>query len=1044
MRVSNFICDSSFHLRVLQKTKCFITALLLSTTCLANTDTNDEYQYDSFEDFQSTINELMGQDPNLDKRSTNKYLSSSMFNISGPLEVSTTWSDIYGPIVTTKYTGLLNPQNAFAIEGAIGAKENRVNLTFGHVLSPRQRMKITAERLAQKQAFDFYSGSIDEWVSQYAAGGEYQYLVGKSAINNISIGGYYARALDKSLDPILYLDDDNNYFINYRHIAGATSMGGNISLGLQPWKTGLITLTSYYDSVRYNSIYSDVSAEDSNTFGYGIELEQYLSSALKASLKYSARAFYDTIQAGIQFFHNIRHDKAAIGVSLGVSRTNYNTLTETNTANSSENAITIDLQYYFTPIRNAYTMPSFNFESLTSWVSNPAVRMETVLAAADQENIAAELIWSKSLTFTPVDINTEIISWSTNASSNVPDSSIAYYLEVTSEEDADFKPYSDDVTKITSKTITGLKPKTNYQATLSVTEALTQQTIIVTEHFRTIGGEVIDWNPNISSSNETTGSVLLSFTAPTRSVTTDKINYEITLTNTIDSSTHQYTISDSTVEAGQAVTLRADGLTLDTKYKITITATNDHEDYYNITEDNYFCQTAKEEGNLSYPIVDDAFTTPTSIQFYWTAPERYNDEEVSYTLTLINKKDDFETQHIYHKSSSAAAGATITFNTSSGDPLTPNTMYDVTLSATSDHTSYVETNTTAQTSYQSISLNKLSVAENTTGTSIIFEWKAPERYGNDQIKYTLTLTSEGSSSPDTHTYNFTSTDDVNTTITLNTANHFTLIPNTLYNVELSVEDTDHTKYNNDEAKTNVTTPFATPVTLNAPTAESSTATSIKFRWDSPERYGSDGVIYTLTLTNKDTGDKHTYTDISFSNDTSAGVSLTFDTASAGNDALLPNTTYDAVLSAENTHTAYQDSQATTGSTEQGKAYWSQSHPITAEALGYNGYSYPYEIYWKNVKLDPADNTKTIEYNYTIKEIAYWVGNPGTVVQVYKGTINRSVDDPDPSASSVRVEASDNHFSDNKYLEITVTASVKDDTNGNYQSVTTGPERVDVY
>ena len=84
--------------------------------------------------------------------------------------------------------------------------------------------------------------------------------------------------------------------------------------------------------------------------GYGVALEQYIASALKTTAEYSHRALYNTIQGGIQWLHNIRHNKAAIGMSLGYTRNNYNDNTASDT--NLENIVTLGLQYYFMPVQN--------------------------------------------------------------------------------------------------------------------------------------------------------------------------------------------------------------------------------------------------------------------------------------------------------------------------------------------------------------------------------------------------------------------------------------------------------------------------------------------------------------------------------------------------------------------------------------------------------------------------------------------------------------------------------------------------------------------
>jgi hypothetical protein len=520
-----------------KKTKKYLSPLIIisivtvagfTITSQAKDNGDDTY----YTNFQSKIDKAMGQDPNLTTQYSNPSLSSSMFNVNGPLQVSINWSDVYGPMLETHYANLLSDTNAIAIEGNLGSMQNRINVTLGHVFSPKNRIKITAERLAQKQTFDFYSGSIDEWVSQYAGGAELQHLIGGGFFNNISAGGYYARSGSKDLDPIIYTDTTGSEWINYRHIAGANSTGGHVSLGLKPWKTGMVTVTSYYDSVNYNTEYSDVSAEDSSSLGYGVALEQYIASTLKATAEYSHRALYDTIEGGIQWFHNIRHNKAAIGMSLGYTHNNYN---DTTGDTNSENMYTVGLQYYFMPIRNNFTLPTFNFQSLTAWASEPAVRMEKVMATADQKKEGLSLQWQNpNLSHQPgIDTSHESITWSNTAKSNIPNDTISYQL-IVKETNSGTIVYNKSFISESSTIVPNLSPGINYTAQVKATSSISHQ--VATSNldvFTTDGSELVyDYAPVINETGKTEQSVTLSWTGPNRYDNHSNVTYTLTLINT--------------------------------------------------------------------------------------------------------------------------------------------------------------------------------------------------------------------------------------------------------------------------------------------------------------------------------------------------------------------------------------------------------------------------------------------------------------------------------------------------------------------------------
>jgi hypothetical protein len=425
---------------------------------------NSLYRYRSFDEFQGNVN-----------NDTQDYiLTNSMLGFSGPLSFSLTFSDQYHFIFNTQYVSLINAMNAFSIEADLGARENRINITAAHAFSLQNRLKLTVERLGQKQSFTFDSGVVDTWVSQYAGGAVFQHLLGEGVLNNISIGGYYARAPNKTLSPTIY-SFQNTFFVNYRHIAGSTSVGMNTSIGIQPWATGIVTLTGYYDCVRYHHIYNNVSAPDKTNIGYGIALSQYISSSLQGSLNYAYRAIYRTLAVSIQWMHNVFHDKRSIALSIAASQTRSDTI-------AYDNRLTLGLNYYFVPMSNAYQPPTFNMLSLKNWTAEPAVRMDEVLAAADQLSEKVNLSSSININeFVTHGIISADIDW-TKASTNIPNAHIIYKLSVEKTSNVEsvnhsveyFEPFKDKlITNDRHFTITKLEPGVWYRAKLSLIETTT-------------------------------------------------------------------------------------------------------------------------------------------------------------------------------------------------------------------------------------------------------------------------------------------------------------------------------------------------------------------------------------------------------------------------------------------------------------------------------------------------------------------------------------------------------------------------------------------
>jgi hypothetical protein len=371
-----------------------------------------------------------GLQGNNNLQNQNLALSSDMFGISGPLAFNITISDPYGLILNAQYTRLFNQKNAYSILADLGFKTNRVNLTLGHAFSHKNRIKLSVERLAQKQSFEFDSGSIDKWVSQYAGGAEFQHLLGAGVLNNFAVGGYYARALSQNLDPVVY-DVSGAPWVNYRHIAGATSKGINTSVGVRPWKSGILTLTGYYDWVQYHNIYANVSANDSQEFGFGVTWNQYITESLQGTLSYTHRAVYKTVEAGIQWVHNIFHQTRAISLALSGSHSSSDNVPH-------DNSLTVGMEYHFAPINHAYQMPSFHMNALKTWTATPAVHMDQVIVAADQMSEAAFILPSTDhlFSFSTIKLDSdqiaENIHWG-EISTNIPHAQLEYHLTILKE-----------------------------------------------------------------------------------------------------------------------------------------------------------------------------------------------------------------------------------------------------------------------------------------------------------------------------------------------------------------------------------------------------------------------------------------------------------------------------------------------------------------------------------------------------------------------------------------------------------------------------------
>ncbi|MCK4870136.1 MAG: putative Ig domain-containing protein [Gammaproteobacteria bacterium] len=322
----------------------------------------------------SSVALCFGADPN-----QTLNLNSSQLGFKGPWQSSLEYSDQYGFNLNNKYTQVLGIADAIALELDFGTNEYRLGATWAHMLNLQQRIKITVERLAQKLAFDFASGTTHNWIGQNAIGGEYQYLLNHSWLNSIDIGGYYAKANSKTLSTVTFWQNGALYD-NIRHIAGATSENVNFGIDTHPWKTGLVNFNLDYDNVHFNPLYE--TADNKSGIGGAIALQQLLSKKLKLQLSSSFRQPFDQYQAGLFWLPKTTRGTR---LELGLNYAHVNNHIDL----PNENRYGIQLTFSWGNKQNTqiadYNLTPNNTENLKTWTDAPVVHMPTVLAMRDQK-----------------------------------------------------------------------------------------------------------------------------------------------------------------------------------------------------------------------------------------------------------------------------------------------------------------------------------------------------------------------------------------------------------------------------------------------------------------------------------------------------------------------------------------------------------------------------------------------------------------------------------------------------------------------------------
>lgn len=140
----------------------------------------------------------------------NLSLTSPQLGLSGPLNWGVTYSDLTGTYFKAQYVLSLGERLALGALSEYGSDQYRINGTLGYGFSPTAQIKLTAERFGQRLPFQFDSGDIESRVHQDAYGVRFQQLLNLPFIQGINLGGYYADASSKNLNPVIFTSDGSN------------------------------------------------------------------------------------------------------------------------------------------------------------------------------------------------------------------------------------------------------------------------------------------------------------------------------------------------------------------------------------------------------------------------------------------------------------------------------------------------------------------------------------------------------------------------------------------------------------------------------------------------------------------------------------------------------------------------------------------------------------------------------------------------------------------------------------------------------------------
>jgi hypothetical protein len=309
-------------------------------------------------------------------------LNNDMFGLHDPFSLQAVYSKLFGMTVEGTYTQILGLKDAALLELDLGGKQRRIAGTWGHALTTNQLFKITAENLSQNLDFDFVTGKIRKWMYQNAIGGSYVYLIKNGLFNDINLNAYYSKANSKNLPSIDYTSG-SGIFRDFRRIAGGIDKSASVGVHLLPTPATLIGIAADYDNVSYK-MRNDLSTKrDENGLGATVSLDQLINDHIKFNLLASHRKPYQDYKAEVDWLVN-----STPGSSLELGVLGERVIGNLGTRNDTQGGVNFAYTWGGNPTAKPmlYGVPKADtgISGLRDWVSNPAVRMEQVLALKDE------------------------------------------------------------------------------------------------------------------------------------------------------------------------------------------------------------------------------------------------------------------------------------------------------------------------------------------------------------------------------------------------------------------------------------------------------------------------------------------------------------------------------------------------------------------------------------------------------------------------------------------------------------------------------------
>lgn len=345
---------------------------LFSTFALADDNDNDDTQTGSFACADaSNVMDCIEKTKQVTPAPVTELpsINTQQLGLAGPVSLGVRYDNVLGWIPELTYSQIFYDNGLF-LQLNYGANEQRANITLGHQFNPHQQIKLTYEYLAQNLPFDFASGSVNEWVNQNAFGAAYRYLFTNQILRSIELNGYYIHANNKDLSEVIYYQN-NDAYLNLRHIAGGAEETVTTSITLSPLRQVLLSLGGGYSHLVYDTTYED--NQNTTTLAYNAGLDFLISSRTKLSAGIVNSAA--ETDSSIKFSQILpAHIEAAVTGQYSQGQA------------GQPNSSSVTLAFAYPVI--SYTMAANDsLGALKTWVQKPVVHATRVLAIKDEKVI---------------------------------------------------------------------------------------------------------------------------------------------------------------------------------------------------------------------------------------------------------------------------------------------------------------------------------------------------------------------------------------------------------------------------------------------------------------------------------------------------------------------------------------------------------------------------------------------------------------------------------------------------------------------------------